>query len=215
MDLAALASSSKPQSEYYTVPFKAAADYSDEAELRAAFPSLAHFNQKLDPGALKNGQFFIIRSKKSDDLHKAAKYGVWTSSFFNNKKFRECYNSGTPVYFLFTILKWNMFVGLARLVDRPDLQTEFPYWGEIGKWKGIMRIEWLLIRDAYFDDLPALDECAYQEERPHQRAQGRLRAPHRQRPRHRTAHGRHHREERAAQTVRESRCPGEGHPRED
>lgn len=35
----------------------------------------------------KESSVFVIWSKNYDDIHKAIKYGVWTSSFYNNKKF--------------------------------------------------------------------------------------------------------------------------------
>lgn len=65
---------------------------------------------------LKFAQFFIIRSKKFDDVHKSLKYGVWTSSYFNNNKFNKAFvkNNG-QVYFLFTCLSCDFFVGLAKM----------------------------------------------------------------------------------------------------
>ncbi len=148
---------SKSQNEYYKVPFKSIENYSDENEIRVNFAALENFNQKVQTAHFQDGQFFVIRSKNRDDIHKAIKYGIWTSSFYNNKKFREAFTQG-PVYFIFTILKTNKFVGVAKLTDKPDLHTEFPYWGEIGKWKGIMKIKWIFVRDVSFDALADLEE---------------------------------------------------------
>lgn len=148
---------SKPQNQYCKVPFKSIENYNEESQLRTSFASLTDFNQKVQLANFQDGQFFVIRSKNRDDVHKAIKYGIWTSSYHNNKKFRGAYMNG-PVYFIFTTLKTNKFVGIARLIDKPDLETEFPYWGEIGKWKGVMKIRWIFVRDVSFDDLTDLEE---------------------------------------------------------
>lgn len=47
----------------------------------------------FDPEKITNGYFFIITSTNDDNVHKAIKYGVWTSSPSNcetlNKAFRN------------------------------------------------------------------------------------------------------------------------------
>lgn len=87
------------------------------------------------------GKYFIIRSKKIDDIHKAVKYGIWTSSKFNNIKFnKEFNNTNGEVYFLFTCLQSNYFIGMAKMIHKNELDVEFAYWGEIGKWRGLMFI---------------------------------------------------------------------------
>jgi len=35
---------------------------------------------------------------------------------------------------------------------------EFAYWGEIGKWKGLFGVEWVFVRDLYFDDIEPMEE---------------------------------------------------------
>lgn len=103
----------------------------------------------------------MIRSKKTDDIHKAVKYGVWTSSPQNNLKIRDAFQQksahGGNVFFFFTYLNAPGFVGLARLTE-VDLKREFPYWGEIGRWVGVMRLEWVYLRDLEFHNLQKLFE---------------------------------------------------------
>ena len=109
----------------------------------------------------ENAIFYVIRSKKSDDIHKAVKYGVWTSSAQNNIKIEKSFinknaQSGN-VFFVFTHLNATGFIGLARLAS-VDLNLEFPFWGEIGKWIGVMQIEWVYLRDVEFCDIVHLRE---------------------------------------------------------
>ena len=104
--------------------------------------------------------FFVIRSKTVEDIHKAVKYGVWTSSPFNNRKFRTAKEKNQRVVFFFTFMKSNKFVGVAELANLPNAAKEFPYWNEIGKWKGVMLIRWLAVKDLYFDSISNLSMCA-------------------------------------------------------
>lgn len=60
------------------------------------------------------------------------------------------------VIFFYTFMKSNKFIGIAELTSTPNQNKEFPYWGEIGKWKGIMHIRWLVVRDLYFDTISSL-----------------------------------------------------------
>lgn len=39
-----------------------------------------------------------------------------------------------------------------------DLKREFPYWGEVGRWVGVMRLEWVYVRDAEFHNTEKLIE---------------------------------------------------------
>lgn len=64
---------------------------------------------------IKESSFFIIRSKKLDDVHKAIKYGVWTSSYKNNINFSNALRKKQNVYFIFTCLTEDYFLGIAQM----------------------------------------------------------------------------------------------------
>jgi hypothetical protein len=148
---------------YHKPPFKSLPSYDDDAALRAAFPAMQYVNYVHGIHEFSQSYFYVIRSKKTDDIHKAVKYGVWTSSPQNNFKISEAFknrtNQGGNVFFFFTYLSAPGFVGLARLVDM-DLKKEFPYWGEIGRWVGVMRLEWVYLRDIEFHNLTKLTEIS-------------------------------------------------------
>jgi hypothetical protein len=133
-------------------------DYTDESKLRQTFEGLKYVNLPHRLEDFKGASFFIIRSKKLDDIHKSMKYGVWTSSSFNNNKFNSAYRKNENVYFIFTSLTKNFFVGLARMVGEVDLNREFAYWGEIGRWRGLCRIEWVFARDLLFSQISQLQQ---------------------------------------------------------
>lgn len=89
--------------------------------------------------------------------NQSIKYGIWTSSRYNNSKFRDAYKQG-PVYFFFTPRNSGRFYGVAQMTKPVKQEKEFAYWGEIGKWKGLFGVEWIFVRDLYFDDIENLDE---------------------------------------------------------
>lgn len=87
------------------------------------------------------------------------KYGVWTSSSYNNIKFNKAFDKyNGNVYFFFTSLTKDFFVGVAKMKQRVDLNKEFAYWGEIGKWRGLCKIEWVLSKDLAFNKVDQLQQ---------------------------------------------------------
>lgn len=149
---------------YFKPEFLSAASYENEDLLREKFPSLRNFNQPHNLIEFDSANYFVIRSKKTDDIHKAVKYGVWTSSAQNNKKIEDAFYKGLNykrnTYFFFTYINASGFVGVAKLIDL-DLKREFPFWGEIGRWIGVMHLEWVYVRDVEFQSVSDLKEPAY------------------------------------------------------
>lgn len=149
---------------YYKPDFLTAPSYDNEDFLRERFPVLKNFNRERNLHEFSNANYYVIRSKKTDDIHKAVKYGVWTSSPQNNKKIEDAFynkmhQNGSTLFF-FTYINAPGFVGVARLIDL-DLKREFPFWGEIGRWIGVMHLEWVFVRDVEFDSVMDLKEQAF------------------------------------------------------
>lgn len=149
---------------YFKPEYLALNSYENEDQIREKFPSLRNFNREHQLYEFQNAHYFVIRSKKTDDIHKGVKYGVWTSSPQNNKKIEDAFyqrrSTGGNVFFFFTYINAPGFVGLARLIDL-DLKREFPFFGEIGRWIGVMHLEWIYVRDVEFDHLVDLREQAF------------------------------------------------------
>lgn len=80
------------------------------------------------------------------------KYGVWTSSKYNNTKFnKEFHRTGGNVFFLFTCMTRTYFVGMAKMISIIDYEKEFAYWGELGKWRGLGLVSWVLVKEVPFE----------------------------------------------------------------
>lgn len=92
-------------------------------------------------------------------MHKALKYGIWTSSRFNNIKFNQNFkNTNGEVYFIFTCLTTDYFIGMAKMVYPNELDMEFAYWGEIGKWRGLMMVQWVYLADVGFNMITDIEQ---------------------------------------------------------
>jgi hypothetical protein len=115
------------------------------------FKSLRDLNQIDLDEYLRNSDFYIIRSKKLDDVHKAIKYGVWTSSPKNNMNFNNSFRRKTNVFFVFTCLTEDYFLGIAQMTGLNEQNKEFAYWGEIGKWLGLNPIKWVNLSNVGFN----------------------------------------------------------------
>lgn len=81
--------------------------YDDLARIKAYFPRCATVNRSnLDINNLKRAEFFILRSTCDDDIHKAIKYGLWTSTNYTNhilnNRFKECSRANIPLFLIFT-----------------------------------------------------------------------------------------------------------------
>ena len=66
--------------------FTRAVDYDDKTSIHEGLPHLRTINnQDIDITKIDNAYFFIVRSTNDDDIHKAIKYQIWTSSVKNNQ----------------------------------------------------------------------------------------------------------------------------------
>ena len=84
--------------------------YEEKKKIKAYFPSCANFNDPtFDFSRLRDAQFFILRSTCDDDIHKAIKYGIWTSTNYTNhilnNRFKECVRLKIPLFLIFTYFK--------------------------------------------------------------------------------------------------------------
>jgi hypothetical protein len=63
-------------------------------------------SEDFGPESAGNAEFYILRSTCDDDIHKAIKYGCWTSTnrtnHMLNDRYRECRKRNVPIYLIFT-----------------------------------------------------------------------------------------------------------------
>lgn len=76
----------------YQNEFKRASNYNSMESIAETFPELKNVNtDHIDINSIENAKFFIIRSNNDDDIHKAVKYGIWTSTPNSNALLNTAY----------------------------------------------------------------------------------------------------------------------------
>eukprot|EP00828_Plagiopyla_frontata_P040278 TRINITY_DN541_c0_g1_i4.p1 TRINITY_DN541_c0_g1~~TRINITY_DN541_c0_g1_i4.p1 ORF type:complete len:344 (-),score=44.78 TRINITY_DN541_c0_g1_i4:149-1180(-) len=136
-------------------PFQKSSNYKDIKQIIADFPHLENINQfnQRNYSEISNAKCFIIRSNNDDDVHKAIKYGIWTSTQRNidklNEVFQECKSTKTEIFLFFSVVKSGQFEGVAKLISHVQ-PINFPYWWQAGKWRSLVKIEWLFIKDVAY-----------------------------------------------------------------
>ena len=82
-------------------------------------------NDKLLDYINKKTSVFIIKGFTEEDIHKAIKYNLWSSTNFGNNKLNNEYKKN-PVLLLFSTYKSDQFIGLAEMKSEVDFKKSFP-----------------------------------------------------------------------------------------
>lgn len=146
------------QTDVLEQPFKKLEHYSDVSKIKCAFPSTLKMNDpNFDIRKAKNAKFFILRSTCDDDIHKAIKYGFWTSTYKNNVLLNDLYKkysrTNTPIYLIYTVVGSGQYCGMAQMCSEVELKKTFSYWWEEVKWSGVFRINWVYVKDLLYDEV--------------------------------------------------------------
>jgi hypothetical protein len=130
--------------------------YRAEMYILLKYPFLLDLNTKNTSLACDDkSQFFVIKSFSEEDVHKAIKYNVWTSTKSGNQTlnnaFKLAQENGGSVYLFYSCNGSGRFVGLARMKTEVNFEQFFPFWTQDNKWGGLFGIEWLFIKDVLFN----------------------------------------------------------------
>ncbi len=99
----------------------------------------------------KAAHFFVIKSYTEDDVHKAMKYQVWSSTVEGNRRLNEAYLKAAPervpVYLFFSVNASGQFVGVCKMCSEVSFDEKLVHWSQHEKWPGKFKVEWLYIKD--------------------------------------------------------------------
>jgi len=133
--------------------------YRAEMYIILKYPYLIDLNKKNAEMSKKisdKSLFFVIKSFSEEDVHKAIKFNVWSSTKSGNQSLNNAYklakSQGGEVYLLFSSNGSGRFVGVAKMASEVDMEKMFLYWTQDTKWLGMMSIEWLFIKDVPFKE---------------------------------------------------------------
>jgi hypothetical protein len=121
------------------------------------FPNLAQINTNNEGFSNmidNNSKFFIIKSFNEEDVHKAIKYSLWSSTKVGNKTlndaFLETREKGGSVILFFSCNGSGRYIGVAKMISGVNEKKEFNYWTQDAKWQGLFDIEWIFVKDIPF-----------------------------------------------------------------
>lgn len=121
------------------------------------YPNLALLNTKNDGfsnSITDNSKFFIIKSFNEEDVHKAIKYSLWSSTKVGNQTLNEAFKqtrqNGGGVFLIFSCNGSGRYIGVARMSSEFNDSKEFNFWTQDSKWKGFFDVEWVFIKDIPF-----------------------------------------------------------------
>ena len=131
--------------------------YRAEIYLMNKYPNLAQINpihEGFSNTMNENSQYFIIKSFNEEDVHKAIKYSLWSSTKHGNKTLNDSFLStkekGGSVYLFFSCNGSGRYVGIAKMTSCVNEEKEFNYWTQDSKWPGLFDIEWISLKDVPF-----------------------------------------------------------------
>lgn len=132
--------------------------YRAEIYIMSKYPNLAQVNASNEGISQKisenNSKFFVIKSFNEEDVHKAIKYSLWSSTKAGNKTLNEAFlnakaNNG-EVYLFFSCNGSGRYIGVAKMLSEVNETKEFNYWTQDSKWQGLFDVEWIFIKDIPF-----------------------------------------------------------------
>ena len=136
----------------YKHDFARLKDYTDLEHVKQRFIAMRSINDdNCDIEQYKDAAFFIVRSSHYDDIHKAMKYGIWSSTAENNARISETFakynKEGKKVVLLFRVASENILCGAAELISNYIEEQQFDYWWNKARWKGIFNLKWIYVKN--------------------------------------------------------------------
>jgi hypothetical protein len=99
----------------------------------------------------------MIKSSSEEDIHKAIKYNVWTSTKQGNqtldKAFKIALQDKGDVILFFSSHGSGRLLGVAKMKTNVEYNKFFPFWTQDNKWGGLFEIEWIFIKDCPVKEL--------------------------------------------------------------
>jgi len=95
----------------------------------------------------------VIKSYSEDDVHKAVKYQIWTSTDSGNKRLDRAYKEQqqltppAPVYLFFSVNASGKFCGMAEMTSGLDYNAKSGVWNQTDKWTGQFTLRWVFVKD--------------------------------------------------------------------
>lgn len=101
----------------------------------------------------EESRFFVIKSFSLEHVKKSYLHGIWSSTYFGNKRLSEAYkkkNQKAKIYLLFSVNGSGKFCGVAEM--RSDLQDNLDtsiWTDQNSKYGKAFKVSWIIVRDVH------------------------------------------------------------------
>jgi len=95
-------------------------------------------------------RFFVIKSFTEDDVFKSIKFEIWSSTVLGNNRLDKAFSESSekgPIYLFFSVNASGHFCGVAEMLTSLDYSVTSNVWAQGDKWKGVMTLRWIYIKD--------------------------------------------------------------------
>ncbi|KAK9896536.1 YTH-domain-containing protein [Cystobasidium minutum MCA 4210] len=95
-------------------------------------------------------RFFVIKSFTEDDVFKSIKFEIWSSTVLGNNRLDKAFTDQKdkgPIYLFFSVNASGHFCGVAEMLTALDYTVTSNVWAQGDKWKGVMKLRWIYIKD--------------------------------------------------------------------
>lgn len=149
--------------------FPRANHYMSQEGILEQFPHLRNVNDpNFDMSSIpENAQFYVMRSSNDDNIHKAIKYHMWSTTAAGKTILSQAWNDfkkkgiAPEIYLIFSVVNTNHVLGIAKMVSDVNVNETFMYWWEPMKWFGSLQIQWLFIKDVHSSHFEQIKEDGF------------------------------------------------------
>jgi len=115
-------------------------------------PILLEINKtEINIDNIKDAKFFVIKSFEEENVYKAVKFGIWTSTQNGNQILNHAYNEAKykniPIYLFYSVNGSHRFIGVAEMISEVNYNEKVTHFKQTTKWKGIFKIRWVFLKD--------------------------------------------------------------------
>ncbi|CCH58073.1 hypothetical protein TBLA_0A02750 [Henningerozyma blattae CBS 6284] len=104
-------------------------------------------------------RFFVIKSCSLEHIKKSFYNGIWSSTFFGNKRLSEAYEeitlsntlkgSTSKIYLLFSVNASGKFCGVAEMTSNLLDEYDTSIWNDSKKFAKAFQVRWIIVRDIF------------------------------------------------------------------
>lgn len=97
-------------------------------------------------------RFFVIKSSCLEHVKKSFYNGIWSSTYFGNKRLSEAYNNldkGAKIFLFFSVNGSGRFCGVAEMISDLETDLDTSIWENNKKYGKAFKVRWIVVRDVH------------------------------------------------------------------